>query len=208
MANRRMFNLRLTTNNDKFHALTSAQRALYFDLMGFADDDGLVANVKQIVSFSKARKADLEKLIAEGWLLCVDEGIYCITHWKMHNSIPADKYMPTQYKRAYGMLELTEECLYTKRSDSFAVPANSISIDKGSHEKYSSAEGGLDYCNEGEAGKNTPPHPATKKKNKHGLKNPSPIYREVYPEYDYDEEEDLDSLIHMEADSLDDESYP
>ena len=87
MAEKRMFNTRLTTNSDSFHALTAVQRSLYFDLIGSADDYGIVGNLNQVISYAGrgTKKSDGEALIDKGYLIDCNDGFYAITDWYRHN---------------------------------------------------------------------------------------------------------------------------
>ena len=129
MANRRMFSRSYTSNCDLFHELTSGQRALYYDLLGEADDDGMIGNATFIIKYNRAKPKDLQKLIDIGYLIRFDTAIVAITHWHIHNKIPKDRYTPTKYQQEYHQL-VTKEDLYIKANSDYLLPSG-IGLGKG-----------------------------------------------------------------------------
>ena len=90
MAEKRMFSKSII-DSDAYLDLPFASQALYFQLCMRADDDGLVDNAKKIMRITGSKEADLKKLIAAGFILPLNDGIYAVTHWNIHNTIRADR---------------------------------------------------------------------------------------------------------------------
>lgn len=94
MASRRMF-ARSITDSDAFLDIPLATQALYFHLCMNADDDGLVNNPKRIARVIGGNTDELELLAEKGFVISFKSGVICITHWKVHNYIPKDRYHPS-----------------------------------------------------------------------------------------------------------------
>jgi hypothetical protein len=78
-----------------------------------ADDDGFVNNPKKIQRMCGASDDDFRLLIAKSFVLAFDSGIIVIKHWKMHNYIQSDRYVPTDYTDEKSMLGLKKNKAYT-----------------------------------------------------------------------------------------------
>lgn len=94
MASRRMF-AKSVTDSDAFGDIPLATQALYFHLCMNADDDGLVNNPKRIARVIGSNTDELELLAEKGFVISFKSGVICITHWKVHNYIPKDRYHPS-----------------------------------------------------------------------------------------------------------------
>ena len=86
---------------------------LYFHFCMNADDDGFVNNPKKIQRMCGAAVDDFKLLIAKSFILTFDSGIIVIKHWKMHNYIQSDRYVPTDYVEEKSMLGLKKNKAYT-----------------------------------------------------------------------------------------------
>lgn len=86
---------------------------LYFHFCMNADDDGFVNNPKKIQRMCGASDDDFRLLIAKSFVLTFDSGIIVIKHWKMHNYIQSDRYVPTDYVEEKSMLGLKKNKAYT-----------------------------------------------------------------------------------------------
>ena len=84
--------------SDSFYTLSSCSQALYVHLNLNADDDGVVDNWKSIVRIMKARKEHLDALCEKKYLLHLPNDTLYITHWRGHNQIRSDRYIPGLYK--------------------------------------------------------------------------------------------------------------
>ena len=91
MASKRMF-ARSITDSDAFLDIPLATQALYFHLCMNADDDGLVNNPKRIARAIGSNTDGVELLAEKGFVISFKSGVICITHWKVHNYIPKDRY--------------------------------------------------------------------------------------------------------------------
>lgn len=110
MARRRMFSLDVI-DTDKFNDMSISARLLYYELCMRADDDGFVPSPKKIVRMVGCSEEDLKMLIAKGYAIAFDSGIIVITHWKMHNYIPKDRYHKTIFQEEQA--KLTQKSDYT-----------------------------------------------------------------------------------------------
>lgn len=103
MANKRMFTMHII-DSDAFLDMPLSAQCLYFHLNMRADDDGFIGNPKRIQSMIGASTDDLKLLIAKRFVLAFDDGVIVIKHWRMHNTIRADRYTPTAYQDELSML--------------------------------------------------------------------------------------------------------
>lgn len=96
MAKRRMFSTEIT-NSDAFLDMPLSAQALYFHWNLAADDDGLVNNAKAIRRLVGASADDAKLLVAKKFIIPFDSGVIAIKHWKINNSIRADRRRATNY---------------------------------------------------------------------------------------------------------------
>lgn len=113
MAKKRMISADLL-DNDVFLDLSISAKALYFYLILKADDDGIVAKPKSVVREIQATNEDLKALIDTRYILSFPSGVICVKHWKMHNSIPKDRYKPTTYQEELSTLIVRDDGSYTE----------------------------------------------------------------------------------------------
>ena len=114
MAERRMFTQKII-DSDAFLDMPLSTQALYFHLNMRADDDGFVNNPKRIHRTVGASEDDLKLLIAKRFLLCFENGVIVIKHWRMHNTLRKDRYNPTQYQEQFAMLDVKNNSAYTEK---------------------------------------------------------------------------------------------
>ena len=105
VAEKRMFTQKII-DSDAFLDMPLSTQALYFHLNMRADDDGFVNNPKRIQRTVGASEDDLKLLIAKRFLICFENGVIVIKHWRMHNTLKSDRYRPTQYQEEYALLEV------------------------------------------------------------------------------------------------------
>lgn len=107
MAQRRMLSLSVI-DTDKFLDMPMSARLLYYELSMRADDDGFVSAPKKIVKLTGCAEDDLKTLITKNYLICFDSGVVVITHWKMHNYIPKDRYKKSIYQDEFQKIQLVD----------------------------------------------------------------------------------------------------
>jgi hypothetical protein len=78
-----------------------------------ADDDGFVSNPRKITRTISASDDDLKVLLAKRFFLIFESGVIVIKHWRMHNTIRADRHKPTNYTEELAMLSIKENGSYT-----------------------------------------------------------------------------------------------
>lgn len=148
MAEKRMFTQKII-DSDAFLDMPLSTQALYFHLNMRADDDGFINNPKRICRTIGSSDDDLKLLIAKRFLICFDNGVIVIKHWRLHNTLRKDRYNPTQYQEQYAMLELKDNNTYTEKPVNLPATtwqpngnqvATQYSIDKVSIDKCSIGE--------------------------------------------------------------------
>ena len=111
MAERRMF-AKTIVLSDAFLDMPMSARCLYFTLGMLADDDGFINSPKAIMRQCGASLDDMNLLLAKKFLIAFDDGVVVIKHWRIHNYIQTDRYIPTKYKEQKALLELDENKAY------------------------------------------------------------------------------------------------
>lgn len=112
MANKRMFSMSIL-DSDAFLDMPLSTQALYLHLNMRADDDGFVSNPKRIQRLIGASEDDLKLLLAKRFLLVFEDGVMVIKHWRMHNTIRADRYTPTPYQDELSRLFIKQNKSYS-----------------------------------------------------------------------------------------------
>lgn len=112
MANKRMFTMKIV-DSDAFLEMPLSTQCLYFHLNMRADDDGFIGNPKKIMKIVGASDDDLKLLIAKRFVLCFEDGVIVIKHWRMHNTLSQNRYHETQYLDEKSMLKLKENGSYS-----------------------------------------------------------------------------------------------
>ena len=174
MAEKRMFTQKII-DSDAFLDMPLSTQALYFHLNMRADDDGFINNPKRIQRTVGASEDDLKLLIAKRFVICFENGVIVIKHWRMQNTLRKDRYNPTQYQEQYALLDVKDNNAYTEKTVATTWQPNGnqlatqYSIDKYSIEEESNNTGDsalykeiISYLNE-KAGTN---YRATTKKTK------------------------------------------
>ena len=99
--------------SDFFLDMPLSAQALYFQLNAEADDDGIVANPKSVMRLIGANTNDFDILLAKKFLIKFEDGTIAIKHWRVNNSIPKDRYKPTEYQENMSLLYLKDNGIYT-----------------------------------------------------------------------------------------------
>ena len=100
-------------DSDEFLDMPLSAQALYFHLSMRADDEGFIDNSKKIRRMIGASEDDLKLLITKNFIIPFNNGITVVTHWKIHNYIPKDRFKSTMYESEREMLELDKKGMYT-----------------------------------------------------------------------------------------------
>lgn len=112
MAERRMTSIAVMLS-DKLLQLAPKSILLYQYLMLNADDDGLLANARFVMSIVKAKENNMQELIQGGFLLRFESGVVAIVHWRIHNQIRKDRYKPSAYLEERRKIWVLESGHYT-----------------------------------------------------------------------------------------------
>ena len=138
MAEKRMFNKKITTS-DAFIELSSSAQALYFHLNQDADDDGFNNQVQNAMFKSHATIDDLKILMLKNFIIKFESGVIVIKHWRIHNTLRKDRYNPTNFQEEMQQLGIKENGAYTFLNDNgcqtVAKRLPQDSIDKNSIDK-------------------------------------------------------------------------
>ena len=145
MAKKRMYS-KDVTDSDDFIEMSSAAQALYFHLNQGADDDGFNNQIQLAMLKAHASTDDLKILMAKSFVIRFDSGVIVIKHWRMHNTLRKDRYIPTNYQEELRMLGIKENGSYTLGCQVVAegLPDGCPSIDKISRDKSSVVEGSIE----------------------------------------------------------------
>lgn len=111
MAIRRMISLEII-DSDAFLDMPSSSQALYFHIVGRADDDGFCDSPRKILKTCGSSNDDLTLLIAKRFLLECPNGVVVVKHWWLHNLKRKDRYKPSNYLKD-NQLYLDENNAYT-----------------------------------------------------------------------------------------------
>lgn len=166
MAEKRMFTQKII-DSDAFLDMPLSTQALYFHLNMRADDDGFINNPKRIQRTIGASEDDLKLLIAKRFVICFENGVIVIKHWRMHNTLRKDRYNPTQYQEQFALLDVKDNNTYTEKDVATTWQPNGnqletqYSIDKYSIDKVSIVEDSISESSDSE------PSPKPKKPVKH-----------------------------------------
>lgn len=145
MADKRMFSKKMISS-DAFLEMPLTAQGLFFHLAMRADDDGIVDSPRKIMRECKAKKRDLDILIQKRYVLAFPSGVILIKHWRIHNTIAKDRYVPSTYTEELSTVILKDNKSYTERNRSVdnmetdclqSDSKTERSIDKRREEKYS-----------------------------------------------------------------------
>ena len=131
MANKRMFTMKIV-DSDAFLEMPLSTQCLYFHLNMRADDDGFIGNPKRICKLVGCNDDDLKLLIAKRFVLVFVNGVIVIKHWRMHNTLRKDRYIPTAYQDELKQIGIKENGSYTFDNNQLATkwqPKVSTDID-------------------------------------------------------------------------------
>ena len=123
MAEKRMFS-KQTVTSDRFLDLPVKAKGLYFYLSLYADDEGFISCAKNIQRMTGCKPSDLNALCDSGYLIAFDSGVYVITHWKVCNSIRADRLKKTSFEKERAMLYVRADGMYILDREKAALQRN------------------------------------------------------------------------------------
>lgn len=113
MAKKRMVSNQIVDSDDFLEMPLSAQ-ALYLHLLVRADDEGFTNGVKRVMRMIGSREDDLKILIGKKFVIMFESGVVVIKHWLIHNTIRADRLIPTVHDYEKGQLSIEDNKAYTK----------------------------------------------------------------------------------------------
>lgn len=141
MADKRMFSKKIT-DSDVFIELASSTQALYFHLNQGADDDGFNNQIQNAMFKAHASIDDLKVLLSKNFIIRFESGVIVIKHWRIHNTLRKDRYVPTNFQEELKQLGIKDNGAYTLNSGCQTVAKwlPQYSIDKNSIDKDSIAD--------------------------------------------------------------------
>ena len=99
--------------------------ALYSYLTVYADDDGFHGAPIQTARMLGYAADALQTLADAGYIILFESGPAAITHWRLTNTIPKDRYTPTVYQKEYALLDYAPgEGYYLKAEEKQAVDSS------------------------------------------------------------------------------------
>ncbi len=99
--------------------------ALYSYLTVYADDDGFHGAPIQTARMLGYSAEALQTLADAGYIILFESGPAAITHWRLTNTIPKDRYTPTVYQKEYALLDYAPgEGYYLKAEEKQAVDSS------------------------------------------------------------------------------------
>lgn len=147
MAQKRMFDRNITTNDD-FLELSAQAQCIYFYIGIVADDDGLTKNYKSYMKLIGATDKDLKSLIDKSFIYKFDSDVIAIRHWKINNTIRNDRYRPTMFQNEFSKLAIADNNEYILLETNGIPDGNQTdtqnSIDKNSKDKISIDENSIE----------------------------------------------------------------
>ena len=111
MAVKRMFSNKIS-DSDFFIEMGASAQALYFHLNQGADDDGFNNQVSLAMFRAHASMDDLKVLLTKQFIIRFESGVIVIRHWRLHNTLRKDRYVPTDFQEEFNLLGIDEKGAY------------------------------------------------------------------------------------------------
>ena len=114
MAVRRMFNDSII-NSDIFYFMSLEAQMIYVRMVLNADNRGFLNRTKHYVDVDIMKyQTALAELMDKKFIIKIDDGIYLIKHWYLHNDIPPC-WVTSNYEEHLEKLFFDENYAYTTR---------------------------------------------------------------------------------------------
>lgn len=105
---RRMFGS-MITSTDKFLALSTDAKLLYFQLMMATDDEGFITNAKSVLVLNKIKEDTIAELALNDYIIVFKSDVVVIVDWLNQNHIHKGRVTPTQCTSEKKSLEIIQE---------------------------------------------------------------------------------------------------
>ena len=130
MADRRMISKKIA-GSARFLKMPTSTRELYFQLVLYADDDGVV-EAFSVMRMIGASEDDLKLLVAKGFIMVLDSDdlIMYITDWKEQNYIRADRKVNSRYINLLVSVVGEDAIVKPKPRVDVARPTNVLTIEE------------------------------------------------------------------------------
>ena len=119
MIKRRMISLDIIKSN-RYQEMPISSKYLYIELLVRADDAGIIDDSYSIMRMLGASNDDLKLLIAKGYLLVVDKGLYVVSDWPIHNDTTKKWFKRgkcTLYEGVFAKLNWVPDTRYNYQPD-------------------------------------------------------------------------------------------
>ena len=84
---------------------------------GMPDDDGFTDQIQIAMIKAHASADDLKILIMKSFVIRFESGVLVVRHWRMHNTLRKDRYVPTLFQEELAQLGVTESQSYALNDD-------------------------------------------------------------------------------------------
>ena len=128
MIKRRMIALDVIKSN-RYQSMPVSTKCLYTELLVRADDAGIIDDSYSIMRMTGASNDDLKLLVAKGYVIAVDDELYVIADWAVHNDTSKrwfKKGQCTLYKDIFKKLNWQPDCRYDYRPDMVLIPNDDL----------------------------------------------------------------------------------
>lgn len=124
MIKRRMIALDVIKSN-RYQSMPVSTKCLYIELLVRADDAGIIDDSYSIMRMTGASNDDLKLLVAKGYIIAVDDELYVIADWAVHNDTTKRWFRKgncTLYKDIFDRLNWQPDCKYEYTPDMVLMP--------------------------------------------------------------------------------------
>lgn len=124
MIKRRMIALDVIKSN-RYQSMPVSTKCLYTELLVRADDAGIIDDSYSIMRMTGASNDDLKLLVAKGYVIAVDDELYVIADWAVHNDTTKRWFKRgkcTLYKDIFDKLNWQPDCRYEYMPDMVLLP--------------------------------------------------------------------------------------
>lgn len=114
MATRRLIS-KSVLYSDRFSTLPDEAAQLYIYMILEADDDGFIGHMRRVLIIAESSRQMLEMLKKQGFVIEFKSGVCVVAHWRIHNGIDRNGYIPTEFAVERSRVYLNDESVYTLR---------------------------------------------------------------------------------------------
>lgn len=134
MIKRRMISLDIIKSN-RYQEMPISSKYLYIELLVRADDAGIIDDSYSIMRMLGASTDDLKLLIVKGYLIVVEDGLYVVSDWPIHNDTTKRWFKRgkcTLYQDIFAKLNWTPDTRYDYQPN-IVICSNMTDTDNDNH---------------------------------------------------------------------------